>query len=131
MFSTQCPDCHRSFTRRDNMKRHWNQIYKEITETYPPPPQGVPPPPPQGAPPTPPPPMFGAPPPPPPQGAPSPPPPQQWAPLPPQYEDSSTVFRHPFTMMVSGPMACGKTTTVKDMLQNNSNKIQSKDCVAA
>lgn len=40
--------------------------------------------------------------------------------LPPDRKSCDAVFQHPFTMMISGPTACGKTTMVKDMLQNSS-----------
>ena len=65
------------------MTRHWIQLHKETNDAYPSPPP--PPPPPQGAPP------------------PSPPPP----PPPPPPHEENMVFQHPFTMMVSGPTACG------------------------
>ncbi|WAR15804.1 hypothetical protein MAR_030398 [Mya arenaria] len=45
-------------------------------------------------------------------------------PLPQPSEDSNNaVFQHPFTMMISGPTACGKTTMVSDLLQNHNTKI--------
>ncbi|WAR05156.1 YMD3-like protein [Mya arenaria] len=132
----KCQECLMGFTRSDNMKRHWTHMHGGISQAYPP--QGAPPPPPpppgghretQGAPPSPPPP------PPPPgghretQGAPPPPqlpPPSQSidARRPPTGEKKNVVFQHPFTMMISGPTSCGKTTMVKDMLQNHTSKIQ-------
>ena len=49
-------------------------------------------------------------PPPPPCTSPSAPPPQQ---------QQTMIFQHPFTMSVSGPTSCGKTTFVKKLLLNN------------
>ena len=35
-------------------------------------------------------------------------------------------FKHPFTSIVSGPTSCGKTTFIKNLLQKNSEFIQSR-----
>lgn len=43
---------------------------------------------------------------------------------PPSPQKENMVFLHPFTMMISGPTACGKTTMVKELLQYHSSKIQ-------
>ena len=62
--------------------------------------------------------------------SPTPPPPQSLMPPPPwpphlqfpqQYyqQQEEFVFKHPFTMIVSGPTSCGKTHFLKDMLQQN------------
>ncbi|WAQ96109.1 hypothetical protein MAR_028799 [Mya arenaria] len=141
----KCPKCDQQFSRRDAMLRHQKHKHKAvnhemetvINESYPPPP---PPPPPQGVPPPPPPPPRESQPPPPP-----PPPPQREAQPPPQGSRTSDeinsqhmTFQHPFTMMISGPTdelrsityhslhisACGKTTFVKDVLQNHKSRIQ-------
>ncbi|XP_045168554.2 uncharacterized protein LOC123531554 [Mercenaria mercenaria] len=39
-------------------------------------------------------------------------------------ETKPVVLQHPFTMMISGPTACGKTTFVKDLLQHHNTRIQ-------
>ncbi|WAR25193.1 hypothetical protein MAR_010897 [Mya arenaria] len=44
--------------------------------------------------------------------------------LPPPEGNKNVLFQHPFTMMISGPTACGKTTMVKELLQNHSTNIQ-------
>ncbi|WAR05457.1 YMD3-like protein, partial [Mya arenaria] len=46
------------------------------------------------------------------------------SPLPPPEGNKNVLFQHPFTMMISGPTACGKTTMVKELLQNHSTNIQ-------
>ena len=40
-------------------------------------------------------------------------------PPPPQQQQQGMIFQHPFTMTVSGPTSCGKTTFVKKLLLNN------------
>ncbi|WAQ97388.1 LOW QUALITY PROTEIN: YMD3-like protein [Mya arenaria] len=111
------------------MLRHQNtsiirrNLSKKIVfnKAYPPPP---PPPPPQRATPPPPPPQGATP---PPQGAtPPPPPPQGTTPPPPPPEENmiSPKYDHPFTMMISGPTACGKTTFVTNLLQHHNTRIQ-------
>ena len=84
MYSTQCPDCYKGFSRRDAMLRHFKQkriVNTTVSEGALTPPE------------------FRAhmPPPPPPQGVISP------AHSPPPPQDANMVFQHPFTMMVSGP----------------------------
>ena len=94
-----------------------NYAYHWCAQSYPPPPQGVTPPPPPT-------PEEATPPqPPPPQGAPTPPPLLQGAP---QTRSSATdvMFHHPFTMVVSGPTACGKTMFVKSVLQHHEKRIK-------
>ncbi|XP_053406565.1 uncharacterized protein LOC128559300 [Mercenaria mercenaria] len=39
-------------------------------------------------------------------------------------EIKPTILQHPFTMMISGPTACGKTTFVKELLQNHIYRIK-------
>ena len=106
MFSAQCPDCYKEYSRKDAMLRHFKQKHNSSNRILPegvPPTQGTSPPPPQGVPP-----------PPPPQGVPPPPPPPQ---------EENMVFQHPFTMLVSGPTACGKTTFVQTLLQDQGQSI--------
>ncbi|WAR31851.1 YMD3-like protein, partial [Mya arenaria] len=125
--SAYCPNCDQCFSRRDAMLRHQNtsiirrSLSKKIVfnEAYPPPP----PPPPQRAtpPPPPPPPQGPPPPPPPPQGAPPPPPPPPQGATPPPPQGATPP---PFTMMISEPTACGKTTFVTNLLQHHNTRIQ-------
>ncbi|XP_060588538.1 uncharacterized protein LOC132743954 [Ruditapes philippinarum] len=108
MYSTQCPDCYKGFSRKDAMLRHFKQKHNVSVNTTV---------------------QEGAPPPPPPQGALPPPPPPQGelpppSPPPRQQQQENFVFLHPFTMMISGPTACGKTTMVKKLLENHNSKIQ-------
>ncbi|WAR24132.1 YMD3-like protein [Mya arenaria] len=137
MDPAKCPNCGQRFSRKDAMLRHQKHKHKAdnyerkmtFNEAFPPPPPPhkatPPPPPPQGAtPPPPPPPPQGLSPPPPP-----PPPPQGLSPPPlPQKESTPPeeimTFKHPFTMMISGPTACGKTTFVKNVLQHHTSRIQ-------
>ncbi|WAR17793.1 hypothetical protein MAR_032387 [Mya arenaria] len=148
----KCPKCDQQFSRRDAMLRHQKHKHKAVNhememvfnEAYPPPPQppplNVPPPPPpppppprrESQPPPPPPPQRESqppppPPPPPPQREsqpPPPPPPPQGARTSDEINSQNMTFQHPFTMMISGPTACGKTTFVKDVLQNHKSRIQ-------
>ncbi|WAR11149.1 LOW QUALITY PROTEIN: hypothetical protein MAR_036225 [Mya arenaria] len=139
MYSTRCQDCHRDFSRKDVMLRHRRNIHGEIIKSYPKGSKAHPPPPPPTSPPPPPP---TSPPPPPPPSPPPPPPPSpmpQGAPhrahsgSPDVYLGASKAlqqpgdntivpnmaFQHLFTMMISGPTACGKTTFVKTLLQHH------------
>ncbi|WAR05103.1 LOW QUALITY PROTEIN: hypothetical protein MAR_020472 [Mya arenaria] len=136
MYSTRCQDCHHDFSRKDVMLRHRRNIHGEIIKSYP---KGskahLPPPPPPTSPlPPPPPPPPPSPPPPPPrspmpQGAPhrahsGSPDVYLGAPKALQQPGDNTIvpnmaFQHPFTMMISGPTACGKTTFVKTLLQHH------------
>lgn len=87
--------------RRQKHSQETNQAYPQTSEAYPPPPPQC---------------IYVTSPPPPP------PPPQSiyvTPPPPPPIEDGETMeLVHPFTMMISGPTACGKTTLVKDVLLN-------------
>ncbi|VDI44317.1 Hypothetical predicted protein [Mytilus galloprovincialis] len=119
-----CPVCKLQFSRKDVMMRHHRNKHG-ITEPYPQSSHEDPPPPPQreGTSPPPPPP-----PPPPPQRGdqqlprnedmPPPPPRDEDTPPPRKEETEHFVFKHPFTMTVSGPTSCGKTFFVKQLLQN-------------
>ena len=100
-------------SRRDVMLRHQGSQHKKIIHAYLPLPQSSKAhPPPQSSEAYPPPPSSEA--------YPPPPPPPPPPPLPAKKE---IVFQHPFTMMISGPIACGKTTMVKELLKNNSARI--------
>ena len=111
-----CPVCKLQFSRKDVMMRHHRNKHG-ITEPYPLTSHADPPPPPQreGTSPPPPPQKEGTAPPPPP-----PPPPHDEDTAAPQKEETEhLVFKHPFTMTVSGPTSCGKTFFVKQLLQNS------------
>lgn len=91
-----CPECHLTFSRKDIMLRHnrnkhgINHPYQKSIDAYPPPQVGN----------------------------------ISSTPLSERESVSSPdqteqfVFKHPFTMTISGPTACGKTYFVKTMLQN-------------
>ncbi|VDI35595.1 Hypothetical predicted protein [Mytilus galloprovincialis] len=87
----ECPTCHRRFSRRDVMLRHYrNQHGNGDTPPPPPPPVSAvveqPPPPPVPA-------------------------------VVEQPPSGPFLFRHPFTMIVSGPTSCGKTHFVAKVLR--------------
>jgi hypothetical protein len=127
-----CPECHLTFARKDVMLRHkrnkhgTTQPYPQSTDAYsppPPPPQKeiIPPPPPEKG--------IIPPPSPPQKGNIQPPSPQEEENISPSllpegesiYTPEKTrqfVFKHPFTMTASGSTSCGKTYSVKTMLQN-------------
>ncbi|VDI72109.1 Hypothetical predicted protein [Mytilus galloprovincialis] len=106
-----CPVCKLQFSRKDVMMRHHRNKHG-ITEPYPQSSHEDPPPPQREgtSPPPPPPPQRGD------QQLPR---NEDMPPPPPRKEETEHfVFKHPFTMTVSGPTSCGKTFFVKQLLQN-------------
>ncbi|VDI40853.1 Hypothetical predicted protein [Mytilus galloprovincialis] len=87
----ECPTCHRLFSRRDVMLRHYRNQHGSGNTPPPPPVPAV-------------------------EEQPPPPPP----PVPAVGEQPPSgpfLFRHPFTMIVSGPTSCGKTHFVAKVLR--------------
>ena len=104
---SQCPDCHQLFSRRDAMLRHKKIQHREYDKIIP--------------------------------AQPSPSAPQSSMLTSPQAPPTLDMlasqrrhekdveaffFKHPFTSIVSGPTSCGKTTFVKNLLQQNSDYIK-------
>ena len=104
MDNNSYPVCNIQFSRKDVMMRHYRNkhgtthSYPQSTHPYPP--HSLPPPPHT-----------------------PPPPPTPHTP-PPQRKEEHFLFKHPFTMTVSGVTSCGKTYFVKQLLQNSHKCIQ-------